>query len=591
MKVKSVFLIVLIFLLISPVGQAAVNSRVQISMNGDNLYVSHAPIIMDGKKLSNKVPSFVHDDRTLVHIRFIEENSDAKVDWDQKTQTVTVDYKENQVKLSIDSAIAIINGEKRILDKGSIPRLVKYEGEKNEVTMVPLAFLAEALGFEVGWDYEGNNAYINSNIEEKPEESTDEEELNLENKITDIKKEVVNGKDAIVIYKTKEIDWNIMKFNNPQRIVLDLMNSTLQNSVLYSYDYELDFIKGVRVSQFSPDNNYDKDDKIVRLVLDIRDETFDPNIDIDTYEDKIVIVPQKSFGHNMSYNIDGKDRIITINNLNKSNYSVNYDDTNKTIEIDIPKNNVDLLTGNYSIKDILIEKFQVIEESKNMKVIIKFKKDVKYNLMSKDIDDKIVLTITRDSNLTQSDKLIILDPGHGGVKPGTVSQNGVKEKDITLQISLKTEEALKNAGYNVLMTRDEDISLGLYERADIANENSGDIFVSIHANAVDNAPSVNGIEILYAPASNGSAKEEGQQVLTKVILDELINATGANSRGIIKRPNVVVVRESKMPAILIEVGFLTNVNEEKLITNDDYQNKIVGAIVKGIEKYFETVTN
>lgn len=587
---KTMLVFVMLFLF-STVGHAAGNKTIQVSMNGGNIPVTQVPIIKDGQVINMETPSFVYIDRTLVPLRFVAESFGAKVDWDQKAQTATVLHGDKKIDLTINSDIAISNNEKKFLDKNSIPKLVTFSNDDTR-TMVPLAFMSEMLGYEVGWDDVVKAAYINSNVEEKPESQPkpdnpkEEPEIDLTNKVMDIKYELVDGKEAIVIYGTKEVKLNTTNFKDPERISIDLMDSTLQGATFYSYDYDLGFIKGVRASQFAPDNNYKPDDKIVRVVLDIKDGIYGPDVKIDKYDNNIVIFPEKSFWENMSYNVDGKDRTITIDSLTETNYSVNYDVLTKRMEINIPKDNVDLLTGVASISDGLVEDFKVAEESGNMKVVIQFKKSIEYTILSNTIDNKVMVKVKRDSNLKPSDRVIVIDPGHGGTDPGAISSNKTKEKDINLQISLKTEEALKDAGYNVLMTRDADNTLGLYERPAFANNNFADLFISIHSNSTT-SPDVHGIEVLYAPAAAGSEKEEGQQILTKAIMDELLKATGAKKRGIIQRPKLVVIRESKMPAILIEVGFLSNAKEEKLITDDDYQNKIVGAILKGIENYFE----
>ena len=154
-------------------------------------------------------------------------------------------------------------------------------------------------------------------------------------------------------------------------------------------------------------------------------------------------------------------------------------------------------------------------------------------------------------------------------------------------VSHKLNNALKALGYNTVMTMEEDQYLGLYDRPEIANKLNADIFISIHGNAFSNNPTISGIEVLYCPAYSSDMKEEDQHPLAKAVLDALLATTGAKSRGTIKRPNLVVHREAKMPAILVEAGFLTNPEEEKLLFTDEYQNKIVDGIVKGVENYFE----
>lgn len=570
--------------LFSGIGYAASNKAIHVSMNGGNVSVTQVPIIKDGQIIEMEIPSFVYVDRTLVPLRFVAESYGAKVDWNQKTKTATVLLGTKEINLTINSDVVTLNNEKKVLDKNSIPKLVTF-ANKDTRTMVPLAFMSEMLGYDVGWDDKAKAAYINSKVEVKPEPQPGETENDLSNKVMNITHELVDGKEAIVVKGTKEVKVNVMKLKSPERIVVDLVDSTLQGSTSYAYDYNLEFINGVRASQFSPDNNYKPNDKIVRIVLDAKEGILDPNVKIDTYEDRIIIFPEKISPENMSYRAEGKDRILTINNLMETSYSVNYDAMTKSMEINIPTDNVELEENIVDIKDQLISQIKVIKDPIETRVFIQFKSSIEYTLLSNERDNKVMLQIRKDSNVKSGDRLIVIDPGHGGKQPGTSSPNNVKEKDVNLTISLKAEEALKQQGYNVLMTRNADTTLGLSERANVANENFADIFVSIHANSTT-SKDVHGIEVLYAPAEEGSEKEVGQKLLTKYIMDELIRETGAHSRGIIKRPNLVVIRESKMPAILIEVGFLSNSNEEKLITSDSYQDKIVSAIVKGIENYF-----
>ena len=529
MRNKGIFLIVLALLFVSSIGQAASNPKMEIMMNGDNLSVAKAPILVNGKQINDSVRSFVHDGRTLVHIRFIEENSNAKVSWEQDTKTVSVDLDGKKIKLSIDSPTATINGEKRMLDKASIPRLVRYGNDKNALTMVPLSFLSQALGFDVGWDPKTGSAFINSKAPEVNKEP-EKKPVDPANKVASIKKEVVNGKDAIVIQGSKKISTNIIKMSKPERIVVDLLDSTIESSFPTTYNYDIGFVKGLRVSQFTPDSNYKADDKIVRIVLDVKDGISNADISIDAGSNKLTIIPKKVLAQDIDQNVNNKEDIGT-------NLSPNLGNTGK---------------------------------------VDKDKTPAKPNVPAKD-----------NQNTKPNSKTIVIDPGHGGSDSGAVSAGGVKEKDVNFKISMKTADLLKAKGYNVLMTRDTDATLTLNQRPDLANKNGADIFVSIHANAAGST-SASGIEVLYAPGSSGSDKEEGQLLLTKYILDELLKETGAKNRGIIKRPNLVVIRKSEMPAVLIEVGFLSNAEEVKLINDNDYQDRLAKAIVRGIDKYFES---
>ena len=153
-------------------------------------------------------------------------------------------------------------------------------------------------------------------------------------------------------------------------------------------------------------------------------------------------------------------------------------------------------------------------------------------------------------------------------------------------MSLKLEAALKALGYNVIMTRSTDVTVGIYDRPALANNINADMFISMHANSIGN-PAVSGIEVLYSPGGAGTKKSLDQFPLADIVLNEILKVTGAKKRGVIKRPDLVVVRETTMPAILVEIGFMSNAAEEKLITNDSYQNKIVQGISNGVGQYFE----
>lgn len=176
-------------------------------------------------------------------------------------------------------------------------------------------------------------------------------------------------------------------------------------------------------------------------------------------------------------------------------------------------------------------------------------------------------------------KLIVIDAGHGDFDSG--SENlGYFEKDINLELALKLEEALKEAGYAVIMTRNDDSFLELYERSDLANETKADLFISIHQNSYMEDSSVNGIEVYY-----NSEKSTDDEKLAKSIQDGLINETRATDREIRADNGLVVIRETTMPSVLIETAYISNKNELSLITSDDYQDKVIQGILAGIEEF------
>ena len=172
---------------------------------------------------------------------------------------------------------------------------------------------------------------------------------------------------------------------------------------------------------------------------------------------------------------------------------------------------------------------------------------------------------------------VVIDPGHGGGSTGA-QYEGIAEKTINLSVSKKLQAILQGYGYNVVMTRTSDADVGLYERADIANAVEADLFVSLHSNAAPDYPDFSGIYTYYHPSSGRGAR------LAQAIQTPLTRLTGGIDRGI-KSADFVVLRETEMCAVLVEMGFMTNHDELMDLIDDGYQDKLAQGIAEGIVTY------
>jgi N-acetylmuramoyl-L-alanine amidase len=196
---------------------------------------------------------------------------------------------------------------------------------------------------------------------------------------------------------------------------------------------------------------------------------------------------------------------------------------------------------------------------------------------------------------------VILDPGHGGHDKGQVSRYGA-EKDFALDVARKLRPILQAKGLRVIMTREGDYFVPLEVRAKIANAARNSIFVSIHFNATNDDPNATGFEIFSftprgAPSTSdgtatassvnvqpGSSVDAQSLALSACIYHSVLGHLREYDRGI-KRARFAVLRLTKVPAVLIEGGFLTERGESKLISNKDWRAKLAGAIGIGIENY------
>lgn len=207
-----------------------------------------------------------------------------------------------------------------------------------------------------------------------------------------------------------------------------------------------------------------------------------------------------------------------------------------------------------------------------------------YNISVSGTDSKLVIidlnAESTDDTSTQpgndGKKLVVLDAGHGAKDSGAVGVTGKYEKNFNLAIVLKTAALLKKeSNIDVVLTRSDDTFLELKDRAAMANNLKADLFISVHANSSASS-AASGTETYY--------QREASKALAKVMHKYLVEATGLSDRGV-RYGNFHVIRETKMPAVLLEVGYLSNKKDETLLFTEALQNKVAASIVSGIKEY------
>jgi len=182
---------------------------------------------------------------------------------------------------------------------------------------------------------------------------------------------------------------------------------------------------------------------------------------------------------------------------------------------------------------------------------------------------------------------VVVDAGHGGYETGAVSR-GVKEKDLNLDTARRLVDLLKKNGIKTYMTRNSDTDVGLYERSGLANKLKADLFVSIHNNAEGNS-SRSGTMTLYYPASGPTKGNLSGKRLATLVQRELVAKLGTNNLGIIPRPNLVVLRETDMPAVIAELGYMTNKAELGRLKTAQFKQNAVEALKNAILKALKEI--
>ena len=196
--------------------------------------------------------------------------------------------------------------------------------------------------------------------------------------------------------------------------------------------------------------------------------------------------------------------------------------------------------------------------------------------------------------LPVSNKVIVLNAGHGNPDGGAVSTNGISEAEINLKIALKLQNLLEQSGATVILTRSDEN--GIYDadktklknqkvsdiknRVKIGNSSSADIFVSIHLNKIPQSQ-YSGWQTFFK-----SGSEQGEKLATSI--QENLNKTieKENNRVPMKLDNVYIVKNVEIPLTIVECGFLSNEEEERKLQEDDYQDKLAWGIYNGIINYF-----
>ncbi|RKD21635.1 N-acetylmuramoyl-L-alanine amidase [Caminicella sporogenes DSM 14501] len=656
--------------------------------NGREYDVKVVNILMGGNDVISDVPGMLFNDRTLVPVRFISENLGAKVTWNQDRKEAVIKTNEKEIILKIDSPIVLVNGEKYTLPSGVPAKLLGYEG--NYRTMVPLRFVSEQLGMEVGWIgetmtatidkplqyikdiyYDGStkfpeivikttgevetssfflegsevggedrlvvdipntildigdkskvdlNGLLHIDIYEKDikavrasqfevnpyktrivvdvsvkkgykivyDKEKKEVRIKFINLVNDIKIDKIYNVDTVIIKTEEEPAYNIMFLDG--KIVVDVLNSLL-NYKGKPIEVNKGGIKGVRFSQFKPDQNYEPDDKISRIVVDLEKNVRAEDVYIEHIKNDIyVYVAGKPLDGFDYYKENVNTAKLVINTDGETEYTAKYIKADKEVVLKIEKTKINLDSMKLDIEDKIVKNIRIDSDRSEEYYYIYIELadgTVFVDNSSSKLTDKIILSFINKS-LTVSkfkDKLVVIDPGHGGKDPGAMSPNlRIKEKDVVLDVSLKLKKLLETEGFKVYMTRQDDNYIGLYDRATIANELGADVFVSIHANA-HSKRSIEGVQVLYYPYD----EHRDNKTFAKIMRDSLVKGLGALDRGIIQRPKLVVPRETKMPAVLVELGFLTNPKEEKLLSTSEYRMKCAKATFNGIVKYFEKV--
>lgn len=442
---------------------------------------------LDGKEVKTEVAPIIESSRTLIPYRALLESMGAVVSWEPESRTATAILADSQVKVTIDSKSAFVNGVLKEIDVP--PRIV------NDRTMIPVRFVLENLNCQVGWEEKTRTVTITS-----PKNSSLTE-------VSDIRLEETDSSYRIIARGSGSIgSTRTFSYNDPERYGIDIYDARLADKI-GAINISNELFKGVRYSQF--------DDSTVRLVVDLKDKT------------------------------SGR---------------VSLSEDKSTIYIDFEK--PDSATGDDNEGDT----------GANEPV-------------SPPHVDESVMNQLPALDWRATGRLIAIDAGHGGTDPGSLGKiNGaivLKEKDINLKIALRLRDLLLSAGANVVLMREDDVSMSLYSRPEMANALNADLLISVHNNSSEFAAPT-GTEVHYYDKASAANCGITSKDLAASVQKELLKEIGLKDRGIKSSPSLAVLNKSLMPAIIIEGAFLSNQSDLQVMMKDSFAEAYAIATARGV---------
>lgn len=404
--------------------------------------------------------------------------------------------------------------------------------------------------------------------------------VQLINAVNYVDVEKINQATAVVIDSAEVPAYNVLKYDD--RVIIDVIHSKLveDNDIINVNDGG---ISTVEYTQVDDSDLYDAGTRFTRVTVKLKNGLTSENVYVDNADSKVYVYVQDSVLGTYSYarNLDTATSQFGLALKNPASYPVSYNESSRVLSFSVPTDNISLIEGLNNTDDGVIDKIAVSQSGGLYNIQLTLAENTHYTASTASSSNFSIAFMNEVlKNSDYKDKLIVIDAGHGGHDPGA-SSGGYKEKDIALDAALILKRKLENAGFKVYMTRERDNYVKLYDRAGIANQLNADLFISVHINAAKSTKA-NGIEVLYDPENT-----RNNYTLAKKIQSELISATGAYNRGVVSRPDLVVTRETEMDAVLVELGFITNAEEQQKLRSTSYLEKCAEAILEGVIDFMD----
>lgn len=489
-----------------------------------SIYLDGEPLVQPAQTKAGVIKGSV-----MVPIRVIVEGLGYDVGWEKESGKVTIKQGTTTLELKIDERNAMIDGQSVAL---AAPPLLQ-----NGITLVPLRFVSEQMGMKVSWNNDSKSAYLYS-----PK--------------GDYSKEVISGEYQAAPDQPSGQKSTVSKPASSPEYIPDTVGKSETvsggNETGQAGENTQNLTEPVRVGGISFNNN--------QLIIATSTRV----------EAKVHTLP-------------GPDRLVV--DIPNADFAEQFGD-NAPLDL-LKKNGKFAVTEYPGVKEV---RYSLFTNDPSVRIVVELTQSMSYsvsnagdNLIIIDLSQTLpnapvpvpipVIPANQDGR-----NIVVFDAGHGGKQPGAIGITGKQEKDFTLAVALKVEQLLKNEkDIELILTRSTDVTMTLQDRVKVANNANADLFVSIHANSIDSKSSnPSGSETYYT--------RDVSIPLANIMHKHLVQATGLADRKV-RQSSLHVTRETKMPAVLLEAGYMSNSKDEALMYTEEFQQDVAEGIVAGIKEY------
>lgn len=477
--------------------------------------------------------------------------------------------------IRIPDSIALIENKTLRLKDGLLNDILIFENSNTKEYFLVFNSTRKLL-YNISYDSDIKSTMIEIGKHSLAERGgTEREDINNSvNKLTDITHTMEQNGQRISIKIAKYDNYNVFRLTDPDRVVIDIPEA-MAPGVQEIININTDLVNGVRYAQY--ENN------IARIVVDLAVQAF---YSVSENEGELVIhILKPEFNNVVYHNVYDRvylvlqDIVLTGGEENDDIYYKEfYDTAGNNYTINFSSELADLGKGKLLINDGMLKSIEITDELQEGKtsVIFHAKDGFIYNVNGRELINNTAVTVIRRA--AKSDKLVVIDAGHGGRDPGAV-RGSIYEKDFNLDIALRLERLLKKNGINTYMMRQNDSFINLYERAYIANELNAALFLSIHNNSIK-YPDWNGSETFYFPVGTTDGSRNGKW-FAGIVQRKLIHMLDTKNRGV-KPEEFIVLKATTMPAALAEIAFMSNKDDLRRLMSDDFRQKTAEALCNAV---------